>query len=174
MAEPLPAGWLTDTNVLSRPAKKNKDDPDPPVALWIRANARLIRVSAVTIAEARRGLVLERKRIEGLSDKRVIRRDQAALDIKDGWYRELRSRFADRIVPIDAEVAERWADVSVRFPSIRDGDKAILATALVHGYGVATRNIRDFKASGVPLVDPFDPDSWWEDEVRPQAPKPNG
>ncbi|MEN3230219.1 PIN domain-containing protein [Methylorubrum rhodesianum] len=172
MAEALPAGWLADTNVLSRPAVRNKDDPEPPVALWIRANAHLIRVSAVTIAEARRGLVVERMRIERLRDRRAARRDQAILDIKVAWYDQMRSRFADRIIPIDAAVAERWADVSVRFPSIRDGDKAILATALVHGYGIATRNLRDFKAGGVPLVDPFDPATWWDEEMGISVPNP--
>jgi hypothetical protein len=155
---------------MSRPIKKNDDDPDPPEATWIRANAHLIRISAVTIAEARRGLVKERMRIERLRDRRAARRDQGILDVKVKWYEQLRSNFADRVVPIDADVAERWADVSLRFPSIRDGDKAILATALVHGYGIATRNIRDFKAGGVPLVDPFDPTTWWEDGSTPSEP----
>lgn len=162
-----PAAWIVDTNVISRPAS-SKDDPDPPASRWIRRNARLIRFSAVTIAEVRRGLALEALRIERLKDLPARRRDQAVLDVKTGWYNQLRSRFADRIVPIDADVAERWADVSVRFPSIRDGDKAIVATALVHGYGVATRNTSDFKASGVPLVNPFDAATWWHDDGEPR------
>ncbi|MCJ2059953.1 PIN domain-containing protein [Methylobacterium sp. J-048] len=149
-----------DTNVISR-RQATKDDPDPPASRWIRRNAHLIRISAVTIAEVRRGLALETVRIERLKDARARRRDQAVLAIKTAWYGQLRSRFADRIVAIDADVAERWADVSVRFPSLRDGDKAILATALVHRYGIATRNLSDFKASPVPLVNPFDPATWW-------------
>ena len=91
------------------------------------------------------------------------------LDIKANWYQALRSRFADRIVSIDADVAERWADVSVRFPSLRDGDKAILATALVHRYGIATRNRPDLKASTVPLVNPSDPATGWDADPGPTA-----
>ncbi len=44
-------------------------------------------------------------------------------------------------------------------------DKAILATAIVRGCGIATRNIRDFKAAGVPLVNPLDPDTWFDEPV---------
>lgn len=171
MTEP-PAGWIVDTNVISRPSA-TKDDPDPPASRWIRRNAHPIRISAVTIAEIRRGLALETLRIERLKDPRARRRDQAVLDIKADWYGHLRSRFADRIVSIDADVAERWADVSVRFPSIRDGDKAILASALVHRYGIATRNRSDFKPSSVPLVDPFDPATRWDDDPGPDRP-PSG
>lgn len=87
-------------------------------------------------------------------------REQAKLDVKLAWYRQLRSRFPERLLPIDADVAEAWAEVSVRFPSIRDGDKAILATALTRGYGIATRNLRDFKAANIPLVEPSDAATW--------------
>lgn len=99
-------------------------------------------------------------KLDGIGDPRVRRREQPRLQAKLEWYGVLRSRFADRIEPIDVDVAERGPDVSVSFPSLRDGDKAILATALVRGYGVATRNRGDFRNSGVALVDPFDPDTW--------------
>jgi hypothetical protein len=46
---------------------------------------------------------------------------------------------------------------------LRDGDKAIAATALAKGYGIATRNLRDFSRAGVPLVNPFDPGTWVDD-----------
>jgi predicted nucleic acid-binding protein len=157
MAADEPRGFLVDTNVLSN---REALDERLPVARWIRANAHLIRISAITVAEMRRGLVLRRAEVERMRDARARRREEAKLERKVAWYEELRSRFKDRIEPIDADVAERWADVSVRFPSLRDGDKAILATALVRGYGVATRNLGDFRNAGVALVDPFDPDTW--------------
>lgn len=37
----------------------------------------------------------------------------------------------------------------------RDG--LIAATALVHGLTVITRNVADFAATGVPLVNPWEP-----------------
>lgn len=152
-----PAGFLVDTNVLSRRADQR---PGSPVERWIRTYPSSIRVSVITLAEARRGLVLAQRKLDARPDARSRAREQEKLHEKTAWYRLLRSRFADRIEPIDADVAERWADVSVHFPSLRDGDKAILATALVRGYGVATRNLGDFKATGVALVDPFDPETW--------------
>ena len=115
----------------------------------------------------RRGLVLLQIRIDRQEDPKVRRREQVKLDRKLAWNAELRARVHDRIVGIDADVAERWADVSVRFPSIRDGDKAILATALVRGYAVATRNLKELRGSGVILVDPFDPVTWYVDTDIP-------
>jgi predicted nucleic acid-binding protein len=80
-----------------------------------------------------------------------------ALRSKQAWHDELLDRFRDRIEPIDLEAAQKWAEVSVRFPSLRDGDKAIAATALAKGYGIATRNFGDFRLAGLPLVNPFRP-----------------
>jgi predicted nucleic acid-binding protein len=157
VAAEQPKGFIVDTNVLSA---RDTLRSGSPVAQWIQANAHLIRISVITVAEMRRGLILKKAEIEKTSNKSVRRREQPKLDGKTAWYDELRTRFKDRLEPIDAEVAERWADVSVRFPSLRDGDKAILATALVRGYGIATRNLGDFKNAGVPLVNPFDPNTW--------------
>lgn len=152
-----PAAFLVDTNVISRGPDHR---PGSPVERWIRAYAPLLRISVITIAEARRGLVLAQQTIDRLRDPGARAREQAKLDAKTAWYRTLRSRFTDRIEPIDADIAESWADISVRFPSLRDGDKAILATALVRNLGIATRNVSDFQASGVMPVNPFDPDTW--------------
>lgn len=152
-----PPAFLVDTNVLSR---QSDQSPGSPVERWVRLNAPLIRISVITVAEARRGLVLGQRRVGALSHPRTRGREQERLDAKTAWYRTIRSRFADRIEAIDADVAERWADVSVHFPSLRDGDKAILATALVRGFGVATRNLGDFRTTGVALMNPFDPDTW--------------
>lgn len=156
MAEDGPKGWIVDTNVISRQGGAVA----PIVETWIRRNAALIRLSVVTLAEVRRGLILVQAKVDKLQDIRARRRDQAILDAKSAWYGQLRGKFATRLIAIDAEVAERWADVSVRYPSIRDGDKVILATAMVHGLGIATRNLRDFKSSGIVLVDPFDQSTW--------------
>jgi predicted nucleic acid-binding protein len=106
-------------------------------------------------------------RLDAMTDRKVRLRERQRLARKQAWYDEVVGRFADRIEPIDIEVAEKWAAISVRFPSLRDGDKAIAATALAKGFGVATENLGDFRAVGVPLVNPFDPSSWdepWDDD----------
>lgn len=156
MAE-SPRAFLVDTNVLSNREALVEGSP---ASHWIQDNAHLIRISVITLAEMRRGLLLLADRVARLDDRRARDRERAKLDRKNAWYDTLRTRFGDRLEPIDADAAERWAEVSVRFPSLRDGDKAILATALARGYGVATRNIGDFRSSGVALVDPFDPGTW--------------
>lgn len=164
MAPEAPRGYVVDTNVLS-----NRGDAEGNATLieWLRRYARQVRVSVVTVAEMHRGLILLEAKVATLSDRKVKARAQASLSRKRAWYDEVIGRFADRIEPIDVAVAERWAEVSVRFPSLRDADKAIAATALAKGYGVATENLGDFRRTGVPLVNPFDPATWdedWEDD----------
>jgi predicted nucleic acid-binding protein len=156
--------YIVDTNVLS-----NQRDAigDPNVAIWFQRYARRIRVSVVTVAEMHRGLLLLEQRAAAAADPKVKARLTAALRPKRAWYDTVLDRFGDRIEPIDRLVAEKWAEVSIRFPSLRDGDKAIAATAIAKGFGIATRNLGDFRRAGVPLVDPFDPDTWvddWDDD----------
>ena len=62
--------------------------------------------------------------------------------------------FAGRILAVDAAVALRSAALHVPDPKpFRDG--LIAATALVHSLVVVTRNLADFEATGVPLLNPW-------------------
>jgi toxin FitB len=157
---PEAPGYLVDTNVLSN---RNDAGGDPTVAEWLHRHAGLIRVSVVTVAEMHRELILLEMRAEAAIDRRARARLLAALAAKRRWFNEVTDRFGDRIERIDLEVALKWAEVSVRFPSLRDGDKAIAATALAKRYAVATRNPSDFRRVGVALVNPFDRGTWDED-----------
>ncbi|AWK85230.1 PIN domain-containing protein [Azospirillum thermophilum] len=154
-------GYIADTNIVSNPTAGSS-----PVAEWLQRYAGLVYLSAITVAEMRRGLALLEQTAARDKDPRVRARNLDRLAFKTAWYRELTDSFADRILPIDVAVADKWAEISVRFPSLRDGDKVIAATALVKGYAVATRNLGDFRALGVLLVNPFDPDSWDDDYSR--------
>lgn len=149
--------YLVDTNVLSN---RSDAEGDLNVAEWLRRYAGRVRVSVVTVAEMHRGLILLEAKAASIADRRARARMAAGLATRRSWFSEVTERFADRIEPIDLEVARKWAEVSVRFPSLRDGDKAIAATALAKGYAVATRNLGDFRRIGVPLVNPFDPGTW--------------
>jgi len=98
------------------------------------------------------------------TDRRTRARPTGALQPKRAWY----DAALDRFEPIDWQVAEKWAEMSVRFPSLRDGDKAIAATALAKGLGIATRDLGDFRGAGVELSDPFDPGTWdddWDEDL---------
>ena len=78
--------------------------------------------------------------------------------------RRLESWFAQGVarivcVPWDARTGLRWAELLVRLRrsghAVPIKDSLIAATALVHGFTVATRNGRDFSKTGVKVVDPF-------------------
>lgn len=71
----------------------------------------------------------------------------------------IKANFAGRILPVDALVMERWAQLEAttaktgrRLPLM---DSLLAATALAHDLTLVTRNVADFKAAGVPLLDPW-------------------
>ena len=75
-------------------------------------------------------------------------------------YAALRDRiigdFADRILPVNADVAlvaARLADIA-RPQHIELADLIVAATAKTHGLCVLTRNLRHFVPTGVPTIDP--------------------
>ena len=152
--------YIVDTNVLSN---RRDSSGGANVALWLQRYARRVRISVVTVAEMHRGLLLLEQRAAATTDRKVKARLTQAVRPKRDWYNAVLDRFGDRIEPINRLVAEKWAEVSVRFPSLRDGDKAIAATAMAKGYGIATRNLGDFRHAGVQLVDPFDPGTWTDE-----------
>jgi predicted nucleic acid-binding protein len=135
---------LLDTNVLSevrRPA------PDPKVIGWLDTiDEDRCFISVASIAELKRGIAL-------MADGRR----RAALTVWLGT--DLPMRFADRILPIDQSVAERWGELMA--DSRRNGvalsvmDGFFAATALAKSLTLVTRNIKDFASLGVPLFNPW-------------------
>jgi predicted nucleic acid-binding protein len=138
--------WLLDTCVLSEHARAS---PNAHVVSWLAAaDEAALALSVLTIAELRRGAV-------ALPPSR--RRHTL-----ESWIDEaLPARFLNRVFPVDKAVADVWAERQARLD--RQGrplpviDGLIAATAVVHGYGVATRNERDFTAFGVQIVNPWRP-----------------
>jgi toxin FitB len=138
--------WLLDTCVLSEYARAK---PSVHVMSWLAAaDEEALALSVLTLAELRRGAL-------ALPPSRR----RSALE---SWIDEaLPARFLDRVFPVDKSVADAWAERQARLD--RQGrplplfDGLIAATAMVHGYGVATRNERDFAAFGVPIVNPWLP-----------------
>lgn len=63
--------------------------------------------------------------------------------------------FAERVLPVDHDVAVRAAALHVPDPApFRDA--LIAATALVHGMTVVTRNVSDFQRfAGLELLNPW-------------------
>jgi toxin FitB len=101
-------------------------------------------LSVVTLLELRLGIVLK------------ARKDEAEGEVLLDWYEKaVKPTFAGRILGIDERIAERCALLHV--PVTRPyRDSLIAATAAEHGLTVATRNVADFKALGVAVVNPWD------------------
>ncbi|MDD3354341.1 MAG: hypothetical protein PHD22_11975 [Zoogloea sp.] len=81
----------------------------------------------------------------------VERRDSAQGAVLRSWLnKQVLPALADRILPVDAAVAR------LHVPDPRaERDALMAATALVHGLTVVTRNIADFEATGVGLLNPW-------------------
>jgi len=67
---------------------------------------------------------------------------------------DIRTRYTDRIIPVDDRVALQCADLI--HPRTRPfADSLIAATALVHDLTIVTRDIGDFEPMGVRLFNPW-------------------
>lgn len=132
--------YLVDANVLS---EATRPEPEPKVVEWLRYNERELVINPIILGELRFGIHL-------LPNGR--RRRQL-----EQWFNDGVAKM--RCVPWDAATGLRWArllaDLRAAGKAMPIKDSLIAATALVHGWVVATRNIEDFRKSGVKLVDPF-------------------
>jgi toxin FitB len=135
--------FVIDTNVVSEARKGARADAG--VMRWLSSVATDdLYISVLVIGEIRQG-------IEGLR-----RRDPIQAGHLETWLSGLRRLYADRILPIDLEIAEEWGRMNVPDPiSSRDGLMA--ATAKVRGMTFVTRNTADVERTGVRLLNPFDP-----------------
>ena len=81
-------------------------------------------------------------------------------DRLDGWLRkDLTSRFGERILPIDLDIADACGRLVARRESlgrpIEPRDAFIAATAEVRGLALVTRNASDFEATVKTTVMPW-------------------
>jgi hypothetical protein len=136
--------YLLDTNVISEMRKIRAGKADPNVSTWADSvDASDLYLSVVSIHELELGVLLAERR-DAVQGARLRR-----------WLTEqVLPAFAGRIVDIDLAVAQRSAGLHVPDPRpFRDG--LIAATALVHGMTVVTRNVDDFEALGVAILNPW-------------------
>jgi predicted nucleic acid-binding protein len=132
--------FLLDTNAISE-IRRNRD---PRVRAWsaVVDDADLY-LSVMTLGEIRIGI------------DRLRNHDAVQADVFARWLGELQKRFADRILPIDARVADEWGRLNA-IASRNTVDSLIAATARVHELTVVTRNTKDFEGCDVPLFNPWD------------------
>ncbi len=98
-------------------------------------------ISAMTVAEIQAGIELTRAQ------------DAQKAQETERWLDKIAATL--NVLPLDTAVMRTWARLMHGTSDLVWEDAMIAAVAKVHGLRVATRNLRDFKAFGVPLVDPF-------------------
>ncbi|MCE4055529.1 type II toxin-antitoxin system VapC family toxin [Pseudomonas sp. Au-Pse12] len=133
--------FLLDTNVIS---ELRKPKANHGVKTWAHGIAPTsLFLSAITVLELETGIL------------RVERRapDQGTL-LRNWLERRVLPAFAGRILAIDSAVALRCAQLHVPDRS-NECAALIAATALVHGLTLVTRNVKDFEACGVRLLNPW-------------------
>jgi predicted nucleic acid-binding protein len=131
--------YLLDENVLHEIHPHGNAN----VLAWYATVAELeLRISVMTLFEKRRGWERRKK------DKPVLAMEGLAeLDA-------LEAAYAGRVVPIDGAVVAEWA----RLLGAKDKnqrDKALAATAIVHGFVLVTRNVDDVRGCNVRVLNPF-------------------
>jgi len=132
-----------DTNVVSETLRRS---PDPAVIAWLIRHDAELALSTVVIAELAFGIQKIRP------DQRAVRLEQGLVD----WRR----RFADRIFGLTEEAALAYG--GIMGAAFRQGvgisapDGMIAAIAQINGGRLATRNLTDFRTTGLELVSPWD------------------
>ncbi|MGV0911973.1 PIN domain-containing protein [Martelella sp. FOR1707] len=134
---------FVDTNVISETLRHA---PDRHVLDWLIRHDGELALSTVVIAEIAFGIA-------------KIRPDQRSSRLEDGlsaWRR----RFADRIFGFTEAAALAYGEIMGT--AVRQGrpmsapDGMIAAIVRVHGGMLATRNIKDFRDTGIELVSPWE------------------
>ena len=132
-----------DTNLISETLRKS---PDPAVFAWLVRHDAEVALSTVTIAEIAYGI-------------RKIRPDERADRLEQGLA-DWRHRFADRIFGLTEEAAMAYGnimgDASRQGVILSAPDGMIAAIARVNGGRLATRNLKDFRTTGLDLISPWD------------------
>lgn len=136
--------FLLDTNVVSELRKVRLGRADRNVALWAEGvETAALYLSAITVQELEIGVLL------------AERRDPPQGAVFRRWFEDqVLPAFAGRVLPVDTAVARRSAVLHVPDPA-PFRDSLIAATALVHHMTLVTRNVADFQASGVELLNPW-------------------
>jgi len=136
--------YLLDTCVLSEFVKTA---PNSAVLAWADLQAEQdLFVAATTMAELR----------HGVAKLPVSRRKSALSD----WLEKLQASFDGRVLPFTGDTAGYWGEMCARVEAVGKTmaafDSIIAATAVEHGLALVTRNIQDFAAAPLILINPWD------------------
>lgn len=141
-----PVAWLLDANVVSEMMRPN---PEPRVAAVLDSIAgEGIGLASITVWEI----------LDGIGRLSPGRRRR---DLEERFRDLLNELFEDRIVEwtlVDAEACARIMEEKRRRGEPLDDhvpDAFLAAAAACRGLGVVTRNAREFRNTGIEIVDPW-------------------
>ncbi len=135
---------ILDTNVLSEPMRPR---PEARVLEWLdRHDPAELWITSITAAELYAGIA---KLDHGAKRSALAAEIEATI-----------GDFRERALPFDVDAAFVYG--ALTGPLVASNTKygvldfQIASIALLHGAELATRNIKDFIATGVPLINPWD------------------
>lgn len=136
--------YLIDTNVISELRKKGNINGGVKAFFEQAVKAGdAIYISVITIGELRRGIELVKYRGD-VEQGRLL----------EQWLSIVIDEYSENILEFSHEEAQVWG--RLRVPHHENAlDKQIAATALVYDLCVVTRNVDDFKSTGVKILNPF-------------------
>jgi toxin FitB len=131
--------FLLDTNVIS---ELRRSRPHGAVLAWTRRTPQsLLFLSVVSIGEIQIGVEITRTR------------DPPKATEIERWLEKVMQTF--HVIDLDAASFRIWAKLMRRTTDDHMLDAMIGAIAIAREMTVVTRNVRDFKAFGVAVVNPF-------------------
>jgi len=133
--------FLIDTNIISEVRKGARCNPGL-AKWWAEVPEGDLWLSTLILGEIRRGVEL------------ACRRDPDKAAVLEAWLGEVVSAFGDRLLPVDAAVADEWGRMSAIRP-VPVIDALLAATAKAHGLTLVTRNEADVAGLGVQVLNPF-------------------
>jgi predicted nucleic acid-binding protein len=132
--------YLVDANVLSETTRLQ---PDEKVVEWLREHQSELAVDPIVLGEIRFGILL----LPNGARRRKLEK----------WF-ELGVEKV-HCLQWDSSTGLRWgqllAELRKKGRAMQIKDSMIAATALKHGLMIATRNEKDFAATGLKIIDPF-------------------
>lgn len=135
--------YLLDTNVVS---ELRKPRPHGAVVAWLEsADDTNLYLSAITLGEIQAGIELTRDQDP-----------EKAADI-ESWLDLVADSY--QVLPMDGPAFRCWARLMHRKSDTLYEDAMIAAIAKTRGLTVVTRNVADFGALGVGVLNPFEPGS---------------
>lgn len=136
--------YLLDTNVVSEFRKLGSSQINANVKDWAEeTDPELMFLSAISILELEIGVL------------QIERRDKKQGQVLRKWLsKHVLPTFSQRVLALDLAVAQRCASLHVPNPK-SERDAMIAATAIEHRMTIVTRNLSDFKDSGVKMFNPW-------------------